>query len=218
MFSLFLPRLREGRAAPPKPMTGGRQVLLVALIVIIGGYPIGRWAADRIFLFFAESATQSIMTDPLLTDAIKLQNSSLERQTQAELDAIDKAWIEERKNPGGPLTGSMLQSAPSRRLIELLAASHGAVTHGILMDGKGRNVAIGAPTTDYWQGDEAKFLKTAAAASHQISRGEIELRHDGQGSACWISQTIFEAGKPIGALAVELNLDHISQDQCAPSR
>ncbi len=54
------------------------------------------------------------------------------------------------------------------------------MTHAILMDEKGRNTAIAAPTTDYWQGDEAKFIGTAGKASLEPQRGDIEQRHDGK--------------------------------------
>jgi hypothetical protein len=199
-------------------MTGARQTILVALIVVIGAYPAGHWLADRIFNHFAESAALAIMADPLVLDAIRQQNVALQPQTQAELDVIDKQWIEERKNPAGQLTAAMLATPVSRQLRALVAGSHGALTHAILMDNRGRNVGVADPTTDYWQGDEAKFLNTAAIGSSDVQRGDIERRHDGKGAACWLSRTIFEAGKPIGALAVEVNLDHVPPFVCAERR
>jgi hypothetical protein len=198
-----MPRLREGRDASPKPMTGTRQVVLVALIVVIGAYPAGRWVADRIFTHFADSTALGIMADAQILDAIRQQNLALGAQTQAELDQVDKQWIEERKNPAAVLTGAMLASPVSRQLQGLIAGSHGALTHAILMDERGR---------------KAKFLNTAAIASTAVQRGDVERRHDGKGAACWLSRTIFEAGKPIGALAVEVNLDHVPRSICAPQR
>jgi hypothetical protein len=214
VFSIFMPRLREGRAAAPKPMTGGRQAVLVALIVIIGGYPLARWGADALFARFAESTALSIVADPAILAAIRAQNMSLAPQDQAAIDQLDRLWIEERKNPAGSLTSEMLARPASALLRNHIDSSLGTVTHAILMDEKGRNIAIAAPTTDYWQGDEAKFLETAARASTAIDRGLVERRHDGKGAACWISRTVFDNGKPIGALAVELSLDRVNADQC----
>ncbi len=215
MFSLIMPRLREGRSASPKPMTGARQALLVALIVIIGGYPLGRWIADMVYEKRADSTALAIMADPQLLAAIRAQNLALSAQTQTEIDLIDRQWIEERKNPNGALTAALLAAPASRHLQALIDGSGGVLTHAILMDGKGRNTAIAAPTTDYWQGDEAKYLDTAARASTEVDRGHVEIRHDGKGRACWLSRTIFENGKPIGALAVEVNLDFVNPSICA---
>jgi hypothetical protein len=195
-------------------MTGARQAILVALLVILAGYPLARWGADALFAHFADSAAATIVADPELLSAVRSQNARLSAQSQAEIDAIDRLWIEERRNPDGPLTSAMLREPASARLSALLAKSHGALTHAILMDEKGRNVAIAAPTTDFWQGDEAKFLDTAARASTEIDRGLVERRHDGRGAACWLSRTIFDGGKAIGALAVEASLDRVNRDQC----
>jgi hypothetical protein len=218
VFSLFMPRLREGRMASPKPMTGGRQVILVALIVIIGGYPVGRWVADQAYLHFAESTAETIATDATLLAAIRTQNAALAGQSQQAIDALDRQWIEERKNPNGALTSALLKTAASQHLIALVGASKGSVTHAILMDERGRNVAIAAPTTDYWQGDEAKFIETAGKASLNVQRGDIEKRHDGQGAACWLSRTIFADSKPIGAIAVEVSLHQVPRSICAKER
>jgi hypothetical protein len=215
VFSLFMPRLREGRMASPKPMTGGRQVMLVALIVIIGGYPAARWLADKAYLYFADSTVETIAADATLIAAIRAQNLALQGQSQQAIDLIDRQWIEERKNPNGALTSALLASAPSHHLISLVGASRGSLTHAILMDERGRNVAIVAPTTDYWQGDEAKFIETAGKNSTDIQHGDIEKRHDGKGLACWVSRTIFADGKPIGAIAVEVNLQQVPRSFCA---
>jgi hypothetical protein len=216
VFSLFMPRMRAMAVDNrPKPVTSGRQIMLVALIVIIGGYPLARWGADRLFTWLSERTAATIMADPLLLAALKEQNKALEAQSQAEIDATDRRWIEERRNPDGALTGAMLASAPSRHVRSLIANSHDTLTHAILMDTKGRNVAIAAPTTDYWQGDEAKFLATVAKGSGDVQSGSVEMRHDGEGKGCWLSRAIFDNGKPIGALSVELNLQRVPESLCA---
>jgi hypothetical protein len=56
---------------------------------------------------------------------------------------------------------------------------------------------------------------TTAMASQAVQRGDVERRHDGKGRACWLSRTIFDQGLPIGALAVEINLDRVPDTVCA---
>jgi hypothetical protein len=216
MFSLMLPGLRQRNGSSrPQPVTAFRHVLLVALIVTFLGYPVGLFGMRWIFGGFAERSMQSVLADPALQLAIKTQNTTLLAQDDIALERLDRQWINERRDASAPLTSAMLANPASMQLRKLLAESHGALTHAIVMDGKGRNVAIAAPTTDYFQGDEPKFIKTVGKASRAPDRGDIEKRHDGKGRACWVSLAVFDGTLPVGAVAFEINLERVSPAYCA---
>jgi hypothetical protein len=216
MFSLMLPGLRQRNGTSrPQPMTAFRHVLLVAFAVTFIGYPIALYGMRWVFGSLAASTVASVMEDPSIIATIKAQNLALASEDDIALEKRDREWINERKDPAAPLISAMLSTPVSIQLRRLVETSHGALTHAIVMDGKGRNVAIASPTTDYFQGDEHKFMQTVAKASRAPDRGDIEPRHDGKGRACWVSYALFDGTVPIGAVAFEYNIERVSPDLCA---
>ena len=54
-------------------------------------------------------------------------------------------------------------------------ATTGFVTEVFVMDNKGLNVAQSALTSDYWQGDEAKWQKTYLVGPDALHISEVEF-------------------------------------------
>ena len=73
------------------------------------------------------------------------------------------------------------------------------------MDNKGRNVAVAFATSDYFQGDEAKWLETFGKPLTTRHRAPPEPGHDGTFVAVWISAPLIDVTtqEPIGAVALE---------------
>jgi hypothetical protein len=100
---------------------------------------------------------QSIVTDPEILTALRAKNSAGE--TQEEIQRKDREWVQ---NPLFPLRKTLSENSCAQRLREL-TKSDANVVEVILMDRNGANVCISKVTSDYWQGDEAKFQKTFEA-------------------------------------------------------
>ncbi len=85
------------------------------------------------------------------------------------------------------------------------------------MDDKGLNVGQSAITSDYWQGDEAKFKKTYPAGQNAVFIDAPEYR---EGSDTWHAQlnlTVHgQDGAAIGAATVEVNLTELARRRAAP--
>ncbi len=97
----------------------------------------------------------AIAADPEILKAIAARNAAGET-----LDAIrtkDAAWVKDRTLP---LRKELVQNACARRLRELVAADK-LIVEGLVMDAQGALVCSTAETSDYWQGDEAKWQRTA---------------------------------------------------------
>jgi hypothetical protein len=77
------------------------------------------------------------------------------------------------------------------------------------MDAKGLNVGQSDVTSDYWQGDEAKWQKTYGAGSGVVFVDGVEEDESTQALQSQASVTISdpETGEPIGAITVGINLD-----------
>ena len=80
----------------------------------------------------------------------------------------------------------------------------------ILMDDKGLNVGQNDLTSDYWQGDEAKFQKSYGAGAGAVFVDAPEKDESTQMLQSQASLTIVdESGKPIGAITIGVNLSEI---------
>jgi hypothetical protein len=89
------------------------------------------------------------------------------------------------------------------------------VVEAFVMNDRGTLVCSMAETTDYWQGDEAKWQKTFVEGreafveepAFDVSSGKYAIQ---------VSVPVAEAGKRIGAVTLTLKLTR--QDATAPKR
>jgi hypothetical protein len=77
------------------------------------------------------------------------------------------------------------------------------------MDARGLNVAASTPTSDYWQGDEAKFTDTYSQGPGAIHVGDVEFDESTQSYQGQVSIVVVDpdTGNPIGAITVGLNAE-----------
>lgn len=135
---------------------------------------------------------------------------------QAQIDALDKQWRAETELDDQPLITSVLSGPLSGYLTRIQANSLGLFSEIFVMDRYGLNAGQSAITSDYWQGDEAKFQKTYEAGKSAVFIDDVEA-HDG--SATWrvqLNLTVHsDAGDAIGAVTVEINLTELARRKSA---
>ena len=83
------------------------------------------------------------------------------------------------------------------------------ITEVIVMDAKGLNVAASGATSDYWQGDEAKYQETYPKGPGAVHFGEVEFDESSQTYQAQISITVTDpdTGRPIGAMTVGVDAE-----------
>jgi hypothetical protein len=153
-----------------------------------------------------EHLIRTIRTDPVLLEAIRSQNHTLAQMTQEEIETIDRQWIAEKGGAQGHRITDMRAHPASHRLQALLRGS-GVASHAILMDDKGRTVAMAATTTDWFQGDEAKWLQTFGRGPDTRHVSAPEPIHDGRALVVrWISVPLADpqTSLPLGAISLEV--------------
>ena len=160
---------------------------------------------------FFESQVEAWSENSVLIDAINSQNASTMAYDQARIDALDQAWRAEVGTNGSPTITPVLNNAAAEVLREIVEASGGRVTEIFVMDGVGLNVAASATTSDYWQGDEAKFQKTHGMGPGSVHYGEVEFDESSQTYQGQISVTIVDpaTGKAIGAMTVGVDAESL---------
>jgi hypothetical protein len=158
---------------------------------------------------FLHAEVRTWAEDPVLVSAIAAQNARTGALPQSEIDALDQAWRAEVGAAATPTIDPVLKSAASDFLRARVAESGGMITEIFAVDARGLNVAASDVTSDYWQGDEAKFTETYPAGSEGLHFGEVEFDESTQTYQGQISLTITDpaTGAAIGAMTIGVNAE-----------
>ena len=144
-----------------------------------------------------------------VVEAIKAQNATTAGYDQGKIDALDKQWRAEVGASDKPLITATLGTAASKFLAAKREASSGLFSEIFVTDAKGLNVAQSDVTSDYWQGDEAKWQDSFGKGAGAIQLGDVEQDESSQAYQSQVSMTIVDPadGKPIGAITVGVNVE-----------
>lgn len=158
---------------------------------------------------YVEQHVVPILSDAVVVDAINAQNAKFAGLKQADVDALDQKWRAEVEAADKPMIDAALASPLSKFLIEQREKSEGVITELFVTDDKGLNVGQSDPTSDYWQGDEAKWQKSFQVGPGTIFVDDVEKDESTQQMQTQVSATIVDpkTGAAIGAITVGINVD-----------
>jgi len=159
----------------------------------------------------AKTKIAAIVNDAVVQSAVKAQNSKHAGLTQADIDALDKKWRAETKAADKPLINATLSNALSKHLTGVKNASDGLYTEIFVMDNKGLNVGQSDLTSDYWQGDEAKWQKTYSVGPNVVHIGKLQKDESTQQIQVQLSVSVSDIATKavIGAITLGINLDNL---------
>lgn len=156
---------------------------------------------------WAEKTLREWMKDPVVIAAVKAQNAKHADLTQDKIDALDKQWRAETKAAAKPLINEVMGNTLSAFLKKKEAEGKGLVTEIFVMDNKGLNVGQSDVTSDYWQGDEAKWQKTFSVGPAAVFVDKVEKDESTQKFQTQVSISIVDGGAVIGAVTVGLDVE-----------
>ena len=158
---------------------------------------------------FAESTARTWIVDPEIIEAIKAQNARHANIDQSEIDKLDKQWRAETKATQRPLIDRVLSTALSKKLLEVKNRAGGMITEVFIMDNKGLNVGQSDVTSDYWQGDEAKWKETYLAGAGSMLIDEVEFDESTQTFQSQLSLPVLDpaTNEVIGAVTIGVNVE-----------
>ncbi len=156
----------------------------------------------------AETELVTWVEDPIIIEAVKEQNVRNEGMTPAEIERLDLAWRAETKADQKPMIWDLLDRLHSILLRDRREGSDGVVTEIIVMDRYGLNAAISDPTSDFFQGDEAKYTETYLLGPDAVHVGDYEFDDSTQKWQTQVSLTVIdpENGEAIGAVTFGIDL------------
>jgi hypothetical protein len=158
---------------------------------------------------YANSTVKQWVADNTVIQAVKAQNAKHAGLSQTDIDNMDKDWRAQTDASSKPMIDAVLASALSNFLRQQKDASQGLVTEVFVMDNRGLNVGQSDITSDYWQGDEAKWQKTFQAGANGLFIDEVEMDESTQTFQSQVSMSIVDpaTGEVIGAITVGVNID-----------
>jgi hypothetical protein len=142
----------------------------VALLCLL---PIAAFAASKDvpqnLVEFAEKSLVSIGQDPVIVTAVAAQNAK--GQSLERVKELDRRW---QATPG--IDAFMFELMRSRATFVLLnlQVAHPFITESLVMDARGALVGLTRKTSDYWQGDEAKFTQSFGTGAVHYSEVELD--------------------------------------------
>lgn len=159
------------------------------------------------------SAVREHLSTEIVTRSIRAQNAQYGSLSQQEIDALDKQWRAEREATDKPLISMTLSNPLSSYLTRVQADSFGLYTAVFVMDRNGLNVGQSAITSDFWQGDEAKFQNTFPKGPKAVF---VDAAEELGEHGIWIAQINLtladpKTGEPIGAATVDINLTELER-------
>ncbi|MEM1266112.1 MAG: type IV pili methyl-accepting chemotaxis transducer N-terminal domain-containing protein [Pseudomonadota bacterium] len=160
---------------------------------------------------YTSAELRNWLRTPMVADAIEAQNSAHKSLQQDDVDALDQKWRAERASGALEMISEVMARPLSSYLKERQTATAGIVTEVFVMDNKGLNVGQSEITSDYWQGDEDKWLLTFATPEGEMHISDVEFDESTGFYQVQVSIPISspDTGQRIGAVTFGVNIQSL---------
>ena len=183
-----------------------RATSIVAIVMFIIGTATAAHAeqAPQKVYDLAKSKLAAIGANPVIVAAVKAENAKA--KTLDQIKDMDGKW---KATPGIADYMKAIMESPCAGQLRGIQNSAGYFSEIFVMDNQGANVAMTDKTSDYWQGDEAKFQKSFAGGAGAVFVDEVEFDDSAQAYLVQVSVPVVDGGKIIGAITFGIDVDKI---------
>lgn len=160
---------------------------------------------------YIEHNVKPWLSNPLVIEAINKQNMRTSSLQKSEILSLDKQWSVEITSNDPQLIDEVLSKDLSKFLIKKQAESDDMLLEIFVMDAVGLNVGQSKVTTDYWQGDEAKWINTYLKGPDVLFIEDVAIDESTQNFQFDASLSISdpETGKVIGAITLGFSFEKL---------
>ncbi len=192
------------------------RVIKIALVAVLPMLFAATASANEYEPQLRDLATNSIkswLSSPAVVEAIKAQNEQHKSFSETKIVSLDKQWRAETSASSRPMIDGVLANPLSGFLKSKKDESDGLFTEIFVMDNKGMNVGQSDITSDYWQGDEAKWKKTYSVGADALHISDVEEDESTQTFQSQVSLPVVDpaSGSVIGAITVGVNVEMLGQ-------
>lgn len=155
----------------------------------------------------ANVCAMEITFEPVVINSILKQNELHANLTLEEVKVLDEQWRKETLAIKKPLIDKIRNNELSKFLRKVKEESKGLYTEIFIVDNKGLNVGMSDITSDYWQGDEEKWLETYKTNTKEAHLSKVEFDESSQTFQVQYSQTIFDGKTAVGSITIGLDAE-----------
>ena len=184
-----------------------RATLFFAVLMIFAAFSGVLYAQEKApqeVIDLAKTKLVKLGQDPIIIKAVKNENSR--GKTLDQIKAMDKKW---KDTPGIADYMEALMTSECGKYLRALQESVPYYAEIFIMDNQGANVAMSDKTSDYWQGDEAKFQKSFNGGAGSIFIDDVEFDESTQSYLVQVSVPVKDGKKVIGAITFGIDIDKL---------
>jgi hypothetical protein len=154
-----------------------------------------------------ELANNDLLTigiDPVIVAAVKAENAK--GKTLAQIKAHDEKWM---ATAGVADYMQAIMASECGQHLRKLQEGSDYLAEIFVMDNQGATVAMTDKTSDYWQGDEAKFQKSFNNGTGSVFVDEVEFDESAQSYLVQVSVPVKDGGTIIGAITFGIDVEKV---------
>lgn len=178
-------------------------VIALCFLLLFQVPAFGEQAPQKI-VDLADNVLAGYGSDPLIVEAVKAQNAR-----GATLDDIKKMDDKWRATPGIADFMKAIMESPLGKHLRKIQETQVYFAEIFVMDKLGANVAMTDKTSDYWQGDEAKFQESFKDGAGAVFVDEVEFDDSSQAYLVQVSVPVMDGGTAIGAITFGIDVDQV---------
>ncbi|HEX2123320.1 MAG TPA: PDC sensor domain-containing protein [Thermoanaerobaculia bacterium] len=177
------------------------------LLVLAFAAPALGQSAETVQKLLASEAAKlrALGSDPAIVAAVKAQNAK--KATLDAIKALDGQWTAGK-------TEAMVKQMTTGRCADRLrefAAANAAYGETFVMDDRGALVCATAKTSDYWQGDEAKWQRAFKGGKGDVFIDRPKFDESAGARIAQISVPVMENDRAIGAITVGVAIEKLAR-------
>lgn len=150
----------------------------------------------------AHSELVKLGTEPIVVEAVKAENAK--GKTLDHIHEMDEQW---KATPGIADYMQAMMESECGKYLRSLKEKTSYYAEIFLTDNQGANVAMTDKTSDYWQGDEAKFIQSYKDGVGGMYISDVEFDDSTQVYLVHVSVPVKDQDKVIGVMVIGIDLD-----------
>ncbi|MEW6188308.1 MAG: PDC sensor domain-containing protein [Thermodesulfobacteriota bacterium] len=173
-----------------------------SVLVAGSGFLYGGEKAPQKIVDYANSKLIKWGSDSIIVNAVKTENAK--GKSLDQIKELDKKWM---ATPGVDPFMKSLMDSPCGKHLQGLQKSAPFLAEIFVMDNQGANVCMSDKTSDFWQGDEPKFVESFKSGNGAVHISDVSFDKSTQAYLVQASVPVKDGGKVIGALTIGINVD-----------
>jgi hypothetical protein len=182
-----------------------KSMVVASLLLLGSAFSADAQSAGEVQKLLTDEAArlEAWGSDPAIVAAVKAQNAK--RVPAAQIQVLDERWSTGKAED---VVRQVTTGACADRLRALLGAAHGET---FVMDDQGAIVCATAKTSDYFQGDEAKWQRAFNDGKGAVFIDRPKLDDSSAQRLAQVSVPVLEKGTAIGVITVGVAVEKLKR-------